>query len=762
MPYYPIGNGTIITPQWFNDIQNRLYNSDSGEYKQWLDSDLSDNAGQIKSRLANLTDEFKVTGMTGLYANINGGKAKDTLGNLITIPDSTVLCTDNTINYICLDKNGSINSYSSIQGMVLAKVTLSSGVLVSNEDMRARWLLFDVNDIHQQVSLKNNSFSASKNYTYFITPTQNITISLPVSNEIGDSLWFVIVSSQYSVSLQNNNIKINSQLEVVDLFPNNIYQLRFISDTIGWYCAISPLNGTMQSTQLTDMPSTLVPNKILQVNQTGDRYLLSDYPVNRWKLVNANYTALNNDRIFADTYLASFFIDLPASPQIGDYIEIFGNFATNNLTVNRNGLTIDNATQNITLSTDKQVCRFFYTGTTWVSSAGTATAESSGIAISGVLGVSSSIYTSSLLNTAVQGSGALLDETSKLCLIAYSASDNKFYIRPAVLNDNDTFSFYPSITFTDAVREVKILRVSNTQAFVIYYIPSSNQIIIRLISIANNRATSISQENILGAIPSYGVSWALPALPGNYILSAFQAVYDNNVLVVTTGGDSYFYTINNNEIVLSFIINKTVNNFTQPTTIIRNNNYWYLHYIHYYGYHQANNIGTSSNEGMMQVVNQSTQSLVFQEFSGAVLHYFDSWHSQYIPSPSPSGAIGCMSNNVFGILKMSNGGSAITPTTSAPFYSLTNNTVSNSYLPAGISNTIRPYFITQIGNKLLTLSNTITWSQTQNITNGVLATSPSANLLSLSTPSVTHSFYGRLTDNKACIVTNGIIAVVYI
>lgn len=762
MPYYPIGNGTIITPQWFNDIQNRLYNSDSGDYKQWLDSDLSDNAGQIKSRLATLTDEFKVTGMTGLYANINGGKAKDTLGNLIIIPNGTVLCTDNAINYICLNKDGSINSYTYIQGMVLAKVTLSNGVLVSNEDMRARWLLFDINDIQKQIITKDISFIASKNCTHLITPSQDINITLPSNNTPGDNFWVIIITSQYSVTLQNNNVNVNNQLSSTILSPNNIYQLTFISDTIGWYCTISPLNGTIKSTQLADMPSSLIASKILQVNLTADQYQLVDYPVNRWTLASNDYTALNNDRIFANTTSAAFAVNLPASPIAGDYIEIFGNFATNNLTVRRNGLTIDGAMQNITLSSDKQICRFFYSGSTWVSSAGSAVAESSGNAVAGVIGNSSSVYTSTLLSNAIQGSGAMLNDTTKLCLIAYGAYDNKFYIRPALLNTDDSFSFYPAIVLTDVAREVKILRVSNTQAFVVYYIPSSNQVVIRLITVANNLATTTSQANISGALPSYPASWSMVALPADNILAAFQAVYDNNVLVVTTGADSYFYTISNNNVVLSFIVNKTTPCFTQPTTIMRSNNYWYLHHLMYYGYQYNTITAASAIAGVMEVVNQSTQSLVFKDESG--VNWGGGGGGTFnVPKVTPSGVIGAATtNNTFGIAQLTGSSTGFTPTTSSPFYTLTSNT-GNSFIPTDFQQTfIRPYFINQIGNKLITLSSTKIWTNTQNTTTGVFATSPSANLLSLPSPSATHSFLGRLTDNKACIVTNGIIAVVYI
>jgi hypothetical protein len=67
----------------------------------------------------------------------------------------------------------------------------------------------------------------------------------------------------------------------------------------------------------------------------------------------ANYTAVAGDKIAADTTGGAFTVTLPATPADGDSVEIIparGTFATNNLTVARNGENIDGAAANLILT----------------------------------------------------------------------------------------------------------------------------------------------------------------------------------------------------------------------------------------------------------------------------------------------------------------------------------------------------------------------------------------------------------------------------
>jgi hypothetical protein len=100
----------------------------------------------------------------------------------------------------------------------------------------------------------------------------------------------------------------------------------------------------------------------------------------------ANYTAVPNEYILADTSTAGFTITLPATPVVGNVLSIAdyaGTFGANNITVDRNGSTIEDSATNINLSISKFEYTFVYTGTTWKV-----------FSKQNLLGVTSSVYLS--------------------------------------------------------------------------------------------------------------------------------------------------------------------------------------------------------------------------------------------------------------------------------------------------------------------------------------------------------------------------------
>jgi hypothetical protein len=86
-----------------------------------------------------------------------------------------------------------------------------------------------------------------------------------------------------------------------------------------------------------------------------------------WTRKTANYTAVNGDRIIADTSGGSFIITLPATPSLGDVIVIAdgNNWATNTLNVARNGATIEGFSEDLQLDIAGIRVDLVYDGTTW-------------------------------------------------------------------------------------------------------------------------------------------------------------------------------------------------------------------------------------------------------------------------------------------------------------------------------------------------------------------------------------------------------------
>ena len=81
----------------------------------------------------------------------------------------------------------------------------------------------------------------------------------------------------------------------------------------------------------------------------------------------ANYTAVNGEYIIADTSGGSFTITLPSSPSLGDSVTIADgdSFYTNNLTIDRNGSTIEGNSLDLVVDVPALIVTLLYDGSTW-------------------------------------------------------------------------------------------------------------------------------------------------------------------------------------------------------------------------------------------------------------------------------------------------------------------------------------------------------------------------------------------------------------
>ena len=86
-----------------------------------------------------------------------------------------------------------------------------------------------------------------------------------------------------------------------------------------------------------------------------------------FRVKTSNYTASNRDQIIADTSGGSFTITLPASPIAGTSVTLYDNasWGTNNLTIARNGSTIEGVADDFVLDVSSIKVEFIYNGSTW-------------------------------------------------------------------------------------------------------------------------------------------------------------------------------------------------------------------------------------------------------------------------------------------------------------------------------------------------------------------------------------------------------------
>jgi hypothetical protein len=82
----------------------------------------------------------------------------------------------------------------------------------------------------------------------------------------------------------------------------------------------------------------------------------------------SSYTAADSDGVQTDTSGGAFTVALPATPAVGDQVIVIdtsGSWATNNLTVGRNGSTIEGLSEDLVCNISSVSVQLVYSGTTW-------------------------------------------------------------------------------------------------------------------------------------------------------------------------------------------------------------------------------------------------------------------------------------------------------------------------------------------------------------------------------------------------------------
>ena len=140
----------------------------------------------------------------------------------------------------------------------------------------------------------------------------------------------------------------------------------------------------------------------------------------------------------ANTSGGAFTLTLPASPSANDEIIILdaaGTFGTNNLTVARNGNTIQGVSQNLVCDIDDVAIRLHYTGSDWRVFAIVGVAGGDAVTLAGTQTLSNKTLTNPSINNYTEGTVAIGNTGSTH---TFSLTSGTF--QTATLNANCTFT----------------------------------------------------------------------------------------------------------------------------------------------------------------------------------------------------------------------------------------------------------------------------------------------------------------------------------
>ena len=223
------------------------------------------------------------------------------------------------------------------------------------------------------------------------------------------------LASETYVSTQINNL-INNAPGTLDTLKEISDQLAVDQSAVGTLTTL--VNTKASSASLATVATTGSYTDLINKPAGGTTYIRKI----------ANYTAADRDGIIADTAAGAFTVFLPATPTVGTQINIVdgNNWGANNLTVGRNGSTIEGLAENLILDIAGVSVQLIYDGTTWEVFGQAGILGAYTVAASSITGLATVATTGSYADLSGKPtlfSGSYVDLTSKPTLFSGSYTD---------------------------------------------------------------------------------------------------------------------------------------------------------------------------------------------------------------------------------------------------------------------------------------------------------------------------------------------------
>jgi len=145
MPKTVIADGTIVTPAFFNALNNPVFvdtPDNDGEIAKIDDADMSDEAGNLKPvSYAYFNQLLVVEGSSGLQLTYSAGAVLLGDDTAATIAAGAINATDDATSFVHVTTAGvvAVASELPIRCIPMAKVVAAAGVISTIEDLRPRW-----------------------------------------------------------------------------------------------------------------------------------------------------------------------------------------------------------------------------------------------------------------------------------------------------------------------------------------------------------------------------------------------------------------------------------------------------------------------------------------------------------------------------------------------------------------------------------------------------------------------------------------------